>query len=82
MASSGADFDSPCHQWPHPAQLEAEQDPQEAEAEVLVLTPPLPLLTKPQADISFFTFLLLQEGQSGFAFPMTRYSKSRSQLLQ
>jgi hypothetical protein len=70
------------HQWPHPAQLEAAQDPQADEAEVRVVVPPLPLLTKPQADISFLTFLLWQAGQSGLVLPMTRYSKSQSQLLQ
>jgi hypothetical protein len=45
------------------------------EAEEDTVSPPVPLLTKPHADISFSTFLLLHEGQSGFSEPKTRYSK-------
>jgi hypothetical protein len=49
---------------------------EEAPAERDDVSPPLPLETKPQADISLLTFLLLQLGQSGFSFPKTRHSKS------
>jgi len=45
------------------------------EAEEETVSPPFPLLTKPQADISLNTFLLLHEGQSGFSEPNTRHSK-------
>jgi hypothetical protein len=45
------------------------------EAEEDTVSPPVPLLTKPHADISFSTFLLLHEGQAGFSGPKTRYSK-------
>jgi hypothetical protein len=47
-----------------------------------VVSPPAPLLTKPHADISFFTFLLWQEGQNGFSFPKTKNSKSLLHLSQ
>jgi len=47
------------HQWPHPAQLEAEHELQpEDDAAVFSVAPPLPLLTNPQADISRLTALL------------------------
>jgi len=54
----------------------------ESAAELLTVSPPLPLLIKPQADISLLIFLLLHEGQLGFSFPKTRISKFRSHLLQ
>jgi hypothetical protein len=60
-----------------PAQLDAAQPLQEdAPAELDTVSPPLPFETNPQGDISLDTFLLLQEGQSGFSLPKTRYSKS------
>ena len=63
---------------PHPAQLEAAQPPQaEAPADALTVSPPLPLLTNPQADISLHISALLQSGQSGFSLPNTSCSKSR-----
>jgi len=45
------------------------------EAEDDTVSPPAPLLTKPHADISLSTFLLLHEGQSGFSEPKIRRSK-------
>jgi len=46
------------------------------EAEEDTVSPLAVLLTKPHADISLCTFLLLHEGQSGFSEPKTRHSKS------
>lgn len=57
-------------------QLDEEQEPHDDDAEWPVVSPPVPLLIKPHADISFFTFLLSQEGQNGFSFPNTMNSKS------
>jgi len=54
----------------------------ESAAELLTVSPPPPLLIKPQADISLLTFLLLHEGQLGFSFPNSRSSKFRLQSLQ
>jgi hypothetical protein len=66
-----------------PAQLEAAHPLQEdAPAELDTVSPALPLEINPHADINLDTFLLLQEGQSGFSLPNTRYSKSWSQFLQ
>jgi hypothetical protein len=45
------------------------------EAEEDTVSPPVPLLTKPHADINRSTFSLLHEGQSGFSEPNTRHSK-------
>jgi hypothetical protein len=50
--------------------------PQEEPAARETVSPLLPLLTNPQADIRFPTFLLLQQGQQGFSFPITRHSNS------
>jgi hypothetical protein len=63
--------------------LDAAQPLQEdVPAELDAVCPPLPLEINPQGDINLDTFLLLQEGQSGFSLPNTRYSKSWSQFLQ
>jgi hypothetical protein len=72
------------YQWPQLEQLEDAQLPQdEDELDDLTVSPPLPLLKKPHADISLFTLSLLQEGQFfGLSLPKTRYSKSLLQLLQ
>jgi len=43
---------------------------------------PLPLLTKPQVDMSLLTFLLLHESHTGFSFPKTSASKLLLQPLQ
>jgi hypothetical protein len=48
----------------------------------VVVSPPLPLLTKPQEDMRRVTFLLLQEGQFGLSDPKTSFSKLFSQSLQ
>jgi len=45
------------------------------EAEEDTVSPPVPLLTNPHADISLNTSLLLHKGQSGFSEPKTRHSK-------
>jgi hypothetical protein len=55
---------------------------EELDADVVVVSPPLPLLTKPQEDMRRVTFLLLQEGQSGFSDPKTNFSKLLLQSLQ
>jgi hypothetical protein len=55
---------------------------EEPDAEDDTVSPLLPLLTKPQADMSLITFLLLHESQTGFSFPKTRASKFLLQLLQ
>jgi hypothetical protein len=69
-------MDFPAHQWPQVAQLVAAHPPQEdADAEARVVSPPPPLLTKPQEDMRRVTFLLLQEGQSGFSDPKISFSK-------
>jgi hypothetical protein len=52
----------------------------ELEAADLTVSPPLPLLKKPQADKSRVTFLPLQAGHSGSDGPITRYSNSRAQV--
>jgi hypothetical protein len=85
LAAAGSDSDGRPHlaQWLQPAQLDAAQPlHEEAPAELETVSPPLPLEIKPQGDIILDTFLLLQEGQSGFSLPKTRYSKSWSQFLQ
>jgi len=57
-------------------QLVAEQPPHdEADADARVVSPPLPLLRNPQADIRRLTFLLLHAGQSGDSEPNTSFSK-------
>ena len=48
----------------------------DTDLELETVSPPLPFEINPQGDISLDTFLLLQEGQSGFSLPKTRYSKS------
>jgi hypothetical protein len=66
-----------------PAQLVAAQPLQEdVPADLLTVSPPLPLEINPQQDSNLDTFLLLQEGQSGFSLPNTRHSKSWLQFLQ
>ncbi len=65
--------------YPQPAQLDAEHPPQEDPAEEETVAPPFPLLTNPQGDMIFATFLLLQAGhESGPSFPNTKYSNSES----
>jgi hypothetical protein len=79
LAAPGADGDGAAgHQWPHPAQLEALHPVHdEAPADWLTVSPPLPLLTNPQVDISRQTLSALQSGHwSGSLPPITRYSKS------
>jgi hypothetical protein len=76
-------MDFSVHQWPQVAQLVAAHPPQaEAEAEARVVSPPLPLLIKPQEDMRRVTFLLLQEGQSGFSDPNINFSKLSLQSSQ
>jgi hypothetical protein len=83
LTASGSYFNDCRHQCPHPAQLPAEQPLQEeADADVRTVSPPPPLLTNPQADISLLTFLLLQLGQTGLSLPKTRYSNSWLHFLQ
>jgi hypothetical protein len=48
----------------------------DAPAAALTVCPCPPLLKKVDADMSFLTFLLLHDGQSGRSFPKTRHSKS------
>jgi len=52
--------------------LQPEQD--EAPAEALTVSPPLPLLTKPQADKRRFTLTFPQVGQAGLSWPITSIS--------
>jgi len=54
----------------------------EDDAEAFTVSPPVPLLIKPHADMSLLTFLLLHEGQAGFSFPNTIVSKSLLHLSQ
>jgi hypothetical protein len=54
----------------------------DAPAAAFTVSPCPPLLKKVDADISFFTFLLLHEGQSGCSLPKTRHSKSLLHLSQ
>jgi hypothetical protein len=76
-------MDFSIHQWPQVAQLVAAHPPQEdADAEARVVSPPPPLLTKPQQDMRRITFLLLQEGQSGFSDPKISFSKFSLQSSQ
>jgi hypothetical protein len=52
-------------------------------AAAFTVSPPLPLLRNPHADISLFTFLLLHAGHSGRSFdPKTRYSNLLSHFSQ
>jgi hypothetical protein len=51
-------------------------------AEDDTVSPPLPLLMKPQADIRRQTLEDWQAEHSGSAFPSTRYSKSWPQSSQ
>jgi hypothetical protein len=63
--------------YPQPAQLDAEHPPHEDPAEEETVAPPFPLLTNPQGDMIFSTFLLLHVGHDpGPSCPKTRYSKS------
>jgi len=55
---------------------------EEADADVPTVSPPLPLVTKPQADIILKTLSLLHDGQSGFSAPNTSRSKFFPQPLQ
>jgi len=84
FAAPRADGNPSRHQdVPQPAQLEAEQPPQaEAPADALTVSPPPPLVTNPQADISRHTFALPHAGQSGFSLPNTSCSNSRPHALQ
>jgi hypothetical protein len=56
-------------------QLVVEQPLQDEPADDDTVSPPPPLLTKPQADMSFFTFLLVHPEHSGVSLPMIRHSK-------
>jgi len=68
--------------YPQPEQLAAVQPLQDAPADLEVVSPPFPLLTNPQADMSRAIFLLRQAGQrSGASWPMTRYSNRRSHAV-
>jgi hypothetical protein len=62
LAAAGSDAQDGFHQWPHPPQLVALHPPQEepTEAEELTVSPPPPLQTNPQADMSRLTFGLPQ----------------------
>jgi hypothetical protein len=71
----GSDFNRWFHQGLHPAQLLAEQPLQDDPADEDTVSPPPPLLTKPQADMSLVTFLLLQVVHCGVSDPMIRHSK-------
>ena len=83
LAPPCSDMDVSAHQWPQVAQLVAAHPPQEdADADARVVSPPPPLLTKPQVDMRRVTFLLLQEGQSGVSDPKTSFSKLSSQFSQ
>jgi hypothetical protein len=76
FAAPCADGNLGCHQWPQPAQLEALQPPQDDVAAVdFTVSPPEPLLKKPQVDIRRQTFLLWHSEHSGSGSPKTRYSK-------
>jgi hypothetical protein len=55
---------------------------EEDAADVLTVSPPVPLLMKPHADISLLTFLPPHEGHTGFSFPKTIVSKSCLHLSQ
>jgi len=55
---------------------------EDAPAELETVSPPPPLLKNPQTDICLQTFLLLHDGQQGFSFPKTMYSKSSSHFSQ
>jgi len=59
----------------HPAQ-------EELPADLLVVCPPLPLLTKPHADIIRLTLALPQVGHLGLSLPMIRHSNFSSHLSQ
>jgi hypothetical protein len=74
-------MDVSAHQWPQEAQLVAAHPPQE-DADARVVSPPPPLLTKPQEDMRRVTFLPLQEGQSGDSDPKTSFSKLSLQFSQ
>jgi hypothetical protein len=64
-------------QWPQLEQLVAEHPVHDEEpADCPTVSPPLPLDTNPQTDISLQTSSLLHSGQSGFSEPKTRHSKS------
>jgi hypothetical protein len=52
------------------------------DAEVLTVSPLVPLLMKPHADISLLTFLLPHDGHAGFSFPNTIVSKLWPHLSQ
>ena len=74
-AASGADDDMLSHHAPQLEQLDelhAAQD--EAPAELLTVSPPLPLLTKPQADIRRLTDNAPQPGHFGISLPRIRVS--------
>jgi hypothetical protein len=60
----------------------AEHPLHDDEAEDLTVSPPVPLLIKPHADMSLLTFLLLHEGHTGFSFPNTIDSKLWLHLSQ
>jgi len=59
----------------HPEQLDAPAD-------ALTVSPLLPLLKNPQADIRRAAFALLQSEHFGVSFPMIRHSKFLPQSLQ
>jgi hypothetical protein len=54
----------------------------EAPADALTVSPPLPLLTKPHEDIRRLTFLLPQAGQVGLSLPMIKISNFLSHFSQ
>jgi hypothetical protein len=56
-------------------QLLAAQPLHDEPADDETVSPPPPLLTKPQADMSFLTFLLVHEEHSGESSPMIKHSK-------
>jgi hypothetical protein len=71
------------HQWPHEAQLPAEQPAHElCPADALVVWPCSPLLVNPQALMSLWMSSVLQTGQLGLSEPMMSISKSLLHLLQ
>jgi hypothetical protein len=54
---------------------------EDAPAEALVVSPPPPLLTNPQADMRRLTFKLPQPGHFGLSLPMIRISNFLSHFL-
>jgi hypothetical protein len=62
--------------------VELQPEHEEAPAEALTVSPPLPLLTNPHEDINRFTFILPQEGHAGLSLPRIRISNFLSHFSQ